>query len=111
MAPASLEEVERTSYKTYHKIEELEREVGTIRGMMDSQRQIEEQTKDTDKQLADALGKMADAMDTMATRQGETQEDVKAVREETGAILTDVRDLISEQEEMKEDPISQLVCL
>ena len=105
MAPASLEEIERISYKAYHKVEELEREVGTIRGMMESQRQIEEQTKDTDKQLADALGKMADAMDTMATKQSETQEDVKEVREETGAILTDVRDLISEQEEMKEEDL------
>ena len=105
MAPANLEEMERITYKTHHKVEELEREVGTIRGMMESQRQVEEQAKDTDKQLADALGKMAEAMDTMATGQGETQEDVKAVREETGAILTDVRDLISEQEEMKEEDL------
>ena len=105
MAPANLEEMERITYKTHHKVEELEREVETIRGMMESQRQVEEQAKDTDKQLADALGKMAEAMDTMATGQGETQEDVKAVREETGAILTDVRDLISEQEEMKEEDL------
>ena len=105
MAPANLEEMERITYKTHHKVEELEREVETIRGMMESQRQVEEQAKDTDKQLADALGKMADAMDTMATAQGEIQEDAKAVREETGAILTDVRDLISEQEEMKDEDL------
>ena len=103
MAPASLEEVERAVYKTYHRVEELEKEVGTIRGMMDSQRQVEEQTKDTDKQLAEALSKLADAMDDMAVKQGEIQEDVKALDEKTGTVMADVRDLISEQEEMKEE--------
>ena len=103
MAPASLEEVERAVYKTYHRVEELEKEVGTIRGMMDSQRQVEEQTKDTDKQLAEALSKLADAMDDMAVKQGEIQEDIKALDEKTGTVMADVRDLISEQEEMKEE--------
>ena len=113
--PSGLQTVQLTTFRTYQKIETMEKDIGTVLGMMNCQRLVEERTdeeanwmRETSKSVVDGYGKLTDTMDKMATameklatRQNEIKEDVKTLAEKTEAIATNAQNLVDNQDGMK----------